>query len=181
MLRHAFGGGQHIVEHPEDRGRPPYPSVCATDIVRTLLADTGGSTASLDQCRVGCLEGKKPTTFGGTSSGPQRATNLRCNHPGGHRGLKGKNFCGAFNTAAAQVYQPPLNQLLALMFLDRECEFGSASDWKDAILRGPLSEWHREKVETTKNNLLLALETSDSCKCDDDAWWKNDKRFEAAN
>eukprot|EP00972_Heterocapsa_arctica_P112783 16433719-Heterocapsa_arctica.AAC.1 len=56
--------GFYILEHPEDPGCAPYPSIWATDPVRELLERTGGTTVGLHQSAFDVESTKKATRLG---------------------------------------------------------------------------------------------------------------------
>eukprot|EP00972_Heterocapsa_arctica_P058717 8657228-Heterocapsa_arctica.AAC.1 len=115
-------GGLSLLEHPEDRGVEPYPSVWNTALVTELLREFNGTAKSFDQGALGAPS-KKGTTLGGTlgSASPEafeRLTDLRV--PPGFRSVPmiGLTKDGQFKTSALQLYPPQLNTLIAHMFCD---------------------------------------------------------------
>ena len=64
----AKSGGKVFLEHPEDPGRDPFPSIWATDEMNDLIDGTGADKLDLDQCRFDAPS-QKPTTICGTAPG----------------------------------------------------------------------------------------------------------------
>ena len=53
-------GGVRILEHPDDPGEEPFPSVWATDVFEEFARRTGSKCCCLHQCMFGG-PAKKPT------------------------------------------------------------------------------------------------------------------------
>lgn len=107
--------GQHGVtclEHPEDRGRPPYPSIWIMECVKAYLASVKGESVRVDMCRFG-WSSMKPTRIAGRLFGSE-VMSLRCNHPGGHPPLRGRHG-KQFVTTAASRYTAAFCKALAKM------------------------------------------------------------------
>ena len=49
----ALRGGLWLLEHPEDPGEGPFPSIWAMDLERALEERTGATRAVFDQCTFG--------------------------------------------------------------------------------------------------------------------------------
>jgi hypothetical protein len=118
----ALRGGLFLLEHPEDRGVAPYPSVWDTPLVTELLKEFNGIAKSFDQGALGAPS-RKGTTLGGTlgAASPkafERLDDLRV--APGFRSLPmiGLTKDGQFKTSALQLYPPKLNTLIAHMFCD---------------------------------------------------------------
>ena len=58
-------GGAHLLEHPADPGRYPYPSIFDTELVQQVEDRTSAIRTLLDQCAVGGIA-QKPTCLSGT-------------------------------------------------------------------------------------------------------------------
>lgn len=103
------------LEHPEDRGRPPYPSIWIMDCVKAYMASVRGESVRVDMCRYG-LSSMKPTRVAGHLFGSESLP-LRCNHFGGHPPLRGRHG-QRFVTAAASRYTAAFCRALAKTLAD---------------------------------------------------------------
>ena len=106
----------YFLEHPEDRGRPPYPSIFVTDIVRQLAADTRATSLSLDEGCFGSLA-TKGTTLLGTAPGLYCTAGRRVSNRTAFKPLRGKLPSGEFASAALQVYPPAFNDFVAKLYI----------------------------------------------------------------
>ena len=89
------------IEHPEDPGRPPYPSIWITPQMREFLKAFNGDSVGVDLCMFGWWS-KKPTRVGGVLDNVQ-LLGVKCCHDR-HEPLIGKDSKGNFKTSPSQVY-----------------------------------------------------------------------------
>lgn len=125
--------GLYSLEHPEDPGEEPYPSIWDLDcveelrlkglaVLETLNAlldqrDTWPCTrASGDLCEMGA-DTPKPTTLQGNLEALAEFDGRRCSHGLRHPSLGGRTRGGAFRTAAAARYPSDFSRWLALVHL----------------------------------------------------------------
>ena len=136
-------GGFFFMEHPEDPGQDPYPSIWATELWATVADLTGARVVSFDQGALGA-PARKGTTIGaslGVNSwvpgrGLDRFRNRRVAADQYMPGMIGKTADGKFRTSALQVYPPKLNTLLADCFGDSLDEvLVSSSSLVDVVAR----------------------------------------------
>ena len=120
----AGAGGLVLLEHPEDRGRAPYASIWATELVLAWEVRLGATRSSLDQCRYGAPS-QKPTTFSGTWQGREDMSLRHSKWCPRHETARGKLEDGRFRTSPLQAYPSELNRVLAksclasILFLER--------------------------------------------------------------
>jgi hypothetical protein len=95
--------------HPEDRGRPPYASIFATEEFMNMESRTGARRACLHQCCFGA-PAPRGTCISSTFVGIEELNEVRC--PGASNGHQhggrssGLNAEGHFNTRRLQTYPP---------------------------------------------------------------------------
>ena len=63
----ANAGGLFVLEHPEDPGQPPYPSIWSTALVQDFELRVGSKRRLIHQCRFTCPS-RKATTLSGNGS-----------------------------------------------------------------------------------------------------------------
>ena len=115
----GFCKGFFLIEHPEDRGCQPYPSIWDTALIKELLAEFGGTAVSFDQGMLGAPS-RKGTTLGGFVGNGTQALNRGLGRFKGLRAPKGMKFetmigmteDGQFKTSALQLYPLKLNALI---------------------------------------------------------------------
>ena len=109
-------GGWCCLEHPEDPGREPFPSIWVSWAVEIFKAMTLASLHLFDQCRFGAPS-VKPTCL--CSNDDLSGLALRCDHgKGAHVGLQGRTADGGWRTTAAAAYPSALNIFLAQRAVD---------------------------------------------------------------
>ncbi|CAK0804568.1 unnamed protein product, partial [Prorocentrum cordatum] len=96
-------GGAFLIEHPEDPGREPYPSIWNTKEVLDFERRRSSQRARLDQCMLGGRT-KKPTCLSGALQGVEALSELRCDGPRTHESAEGKLADGAFRTSPLAQY-----------------------------------------------------------------------------
>ena len=114
----AEGGGYYVLEHPEDPGSEPYPSIWVTDPVLELLEKTRGASIGLHQSAFDADSTRKAIRLG--SHLPSIASLQKFGYLDPTRDRKpliGKDpKTGKFRTSQAQVYRPGLCQAIAYTF-----------------------------------------------------------------
>jgi hypothetical protein len=95
-------GGVHFIEHPEDPGEPPYPSIWATSEMLEFESRVRAKRALCDQCELGG-ETPKSTCISGTIDGLTNLDGLRCSHNYNHPRLAGVLINGKFATAFTTI------------------------------------------------------------------------------
>ena len=73
----SLRGGGHLLEHPQDPGEDPFPSIWDTDEVCEWEMRTDSIRVSFDQCMFGAPT-KKPTTISSTLDGVEALDEVRC-------------------------------------------------------------------------------------------------------
>ena len=104
-------GGCYLLEHPEDRGRDPFPSVWCTQAMLELERRVGGIRRLLHQCALGARY-LKPTCMSTNllfALGPA----LRCPGCTSHLPACGRLARGGFASTAAAQYPSTMCWLLA--------------------------------------------------------------------
>ena len=110
----TLAGATWTLEHPEDPGYYPYPSIWDTAEVKRLSEVTQATVGRLDQCMHGAPS-RKPTMVAGTVDPQEMASSLwlQCCHKGNHKKtLSGLDQEGRFLTTAAAQYPSSMNQVL---------------------------------------------------------------------
>jgi len=142
-------GGGHLLEHPEDPGGPPYPSIWDTQLVLDWEKRLGSIRALLDQCMHGGVT-RKPTCLSATLLGIE-AGGVRCDGGHVHGRSTGLNEQGTFHTRALQSYPSGLCRFIAW------CIIRTAVDMMDTG-RGPTGwrrmGWNTRKVSTWSRRTL---------------------------
>ena len=105
--------GVWLLEHPEDPGVFPYPSIWDTEVERALEVRTGAKRARLDQCMFGGPT-RKPTCLAGTLEGLEEYDGCRCDGGHRHEASLGKQD-GQFISARLATYPRKLCYVIALM------------------------------------------------------------------
>lgn len=174
LMAVVSNGGFYTLEHPQDPGQAPFPSIWNLREVQ-ILRESGAQAlwkygysrdqiskmctrASFDQCRCGSMT-TKPTTLQGNLPMLSKLDGLKCDHPrGSHMVLRGVGPDGKFRTSTAQEYAPEFNKELAQMHMDMFLQNTHMSDWeevsmqKEADLRASIFKTRRddlqEKVKT---------------------------------
>ena len=88
----SMRGGAHLMEHPQDPGEDPYPSIWNTDQGQVVETKTGAARCLFDQCPFGAPTKKATcvsTTIPGFPEEGPRCTcfrhnqlrDTRCGHP----------------------------------------------------------------------------------------------------
>ena len=109
-------GGSTSLEHPEDPGTEPFPSIWVTRLITNFEAATGSKRRLLDQCSFGALS-RKPTCISMTTDVAERVPEMekRCICTGKHKkvliGLR-QDGLGFVSTSAAR-YPWQLNLAIA--------------------------------------------------------------------
>ena len=71
----SLRGGGHLLEHPEDPGGPPYPSIWDTEEMTSMEERTGAVRQHIDQCMSGCPS-RKAFRLSGTLVGMDQIGSL---------------------------------------------------------------------------------------------------------
>ena len=104
----ALAGGVALLEHPQDPGGPPFPSIWDTDIMKETCEVIDFVDGNLDQCQHGqdARKATKIRMFGPSAVLPESMTHLRrrCTHKTHKTELAGLDDKVNFKTSAAQTY-----------------------------------------------------------------------------
>jgi hypothetical protein len=124
-------GGMGFLEHPDDPGVAPYPSIWVTDLLMGFAKEAKANFFILDQCQYGqaCQKKTRIMMFGLRQSGEAMAKKLmqkKCTHQKHALVLSGKNELGQWKTSAAQVYPSGLCQALAKTIITNFMEMMSS-------------------------------------------------------
>ncbi len=138
---HAVGGA-FFMEHPEDPGLDPYPSIFATETFPAFQGRTGCRLDVLDQCMYGG-PAKKGTGLAHTLEALTGGM-LRCDGRHNHGPSSGKNSQGVFHSRRLQTYPSAMNSLLAwaMTFTSlRWSQLGRPKGGTSRSTKLPLLEW----------------------------------------
>ncbi|CAK0821636.1 unnamed protein product, partial [Prorocentrum cordatum] len=116
--REACGqsGGAFLIEHPEDPGHAPYPSIWNTNEMLDFETRRSSRRARLDQCMLGGRT-KKPTCLSGTLQGLEDLNELRCDGPHARESADGKLADGTFRTSPLAQYPEGMCESLGLLIV----------------------------------------------------------------
>jgi hypothetical protein len=112
----ARGGGWIGLEHPDDPGCEPYPSLFATQELQALCQYAGLITVRLHQCAFGASS-KKPTRLVLSDFQTWRLQKS-CPHNHKHAPLIGRAADGGFKTTPAAKYPPLLCDEIAALAVE---------------------------------------------------------------
>ncbi|CAK0903818.1 unnamed protein product, partial [Prorocentrum cordatum] len=109
-------GGAFLIEHPEDPGRAPYPSIWNTTEMLDFETRRSSRRARLDQCMLGGRT-KKPTCLSGTLQGLEDLNELRRDGPHAHETAEGKLADGTFRTSPLAQYPEGMCEKLGTLIV----------------------------------------------------------------
>ena len=118
LMAVVLAGGWISLEHPEDRGRAPFPSIWDLDLVKELEGLGEMWRCNFDQCRFGLSYKKGTCILTNVKPLAERLSNCRCTHRDGHPPLQGVGPDGRFRSSLAQEYPAELNEALARGYLE---------------------------------------------------------------
>ncbi len=106
-------GGLALLEHPEDPGEDPYPSIWNTEEWRGFASRCGCTKCSIDQCPFGCVA-RKPTGLGTNIDGfVQDQPRCSGKHKRCFEGLGRKDDQGAYRSRRLATYSPEMCKWMA--------------------------------------------------------------------
>ena len=108
----SIRGGVHLLEHPEDPGRFPFPSIWSTLEITEMESRTLSVRLLFDQCMMGGLS-KKGTCISGTADGLLDSAELRCCRTHQHLPLYPRIVNNRFRSLGLQTYPSQLCEYLA--------------------------------------------------------------------
>ncbi len=110
----ALRGGIYALEHPEDPGEDPFPSLFNTDLLKSMEARAGGKHTGLDQCALGGPTQKPTGISNNIEALPARGP--RC--PGNHRHGKSTGKCsdGTYRSQRLSAFPSEMCEWLASAF-----------------------------------------------------------------
>ncbi|CAK0851604.1 unnamed protein product, partial [Prorocentrum cordatum] len=109
-------GGAFLIEHPEDPGHAPYPSIWNTTEMLDFETRRSSRRACLDQCMLGGRT-KKPTCLSGALQGLEDLNELRCDGPHAHQTAEGKLADGTFRTSPLAQYPEGMCETLGTLIV----------------------------------------------------------------
>ncbi|CAK0883180.1 unnamed protein product [Prorocentrum cordatum] len=109
-------GGAFLIEHPEDPGHAPYPSIWNTTEMLDFETRRSSRRACLDQCMLGGRT-KKPTCLSGTLQGLEDLNELRRDGPHAHETAEGKLADGTFRTSPLAQYPEGMCETLGTLIV----------------------------------------------------------------
>ncbi|CAK0846343.1 unnamed protein product [Prorocentrum cordatum] len=109
-------GGAFLIEHPEDPGHAPYPSIWNTNEMLDFETRRSSRRACLDQCMLGGRT-KKPTCLSGTLQGLEDLNELRCDGSHVHESAEGKLADGTFRASPLAQYPEGMCESLGILIV----------------------------------------------------------------
>ncbi|CAK0872525.1 unnamed protein product [Prorocentrum cordatum] len=109
-------GGAFLIEHPEDPGHAPYPSIWNTNEMLDFETRRSSRRARLDQCMLGGRT-KKPTCLSGTLQGLEDLNELRRDGSHVHESAEGKLADGTFRTSPLAQYPEGMCESLGILIV----------------------------------------------------------------
>ncbi|CAK0900846.1 unnamed protein product, partial [Prorocentrum cordatum] len=109
-------GGAFLIEHPEDPGHEPYPSIWNTEEMLDFEGRRSAQQARLDQCMLGG-RARKPTCLSGALQGMEALNELRCDGSHVHASAEGKLADGAFRASPLAQHPEAMCETLGGMVM----------------------------------------------------------------
>ncbi len=107
----AVRGGIHLMEHPDDPGEEPFPSIWDTEQCRVVERRTGARRCKLHQCPFGA-RARKPTCLSTNIEGfPELGPQCSGDHQ--HERGMGRKVGGVFRSQRLASYPPALCRYMA--------------------------------------------------------------------